>query len=70
MRNFLSGSNPSKFINYSVLRRFVLLRRLLELESKDQENMQMQRALHKLMEEERDKLVKKRSEQTVLRVRH
>jgi hypothetical protein len=41
--------------------------RLLELEAKDQENSQMQRALHKLMEEERDKLVKKRSEQTVLR---
>lgn len=69
MRNFLNGPTLRDLVTIQFFAS-VCLRRLLELESKDQENMQMQRALHKLMEEERDKLVKKRSEQTVLRVRH
>ena len=59
--------NKWDYYNYNII--LNCDHRLLELEAKDQENTQMQRALHKLMEEERDKLVKKRSEQTVLRVR-
>lgn len=43
--------------------------RLFELERKDQENIQMQKYLEKLMEEDRNKLEKKAVEQTLLRVR-
>ena len=42
--------------------------RLFELERKDQENIQMQKYLEKLMEEDRSKLERKASEQTLLRV--
>lgn len=41
--------------------------RLFELERKDQENIQMQKYLEKLMEEDRMKLEKKHQEQTILR---
>lgn len=42
--------------------------RMFELERKDQENIQMQKYLEKLMEEDRSKLEKKAMEQTLLRV--
>lgn len=42
--------------------------RLFELERKDQENIQMQKYLEKLMEEDRAKLEKKAMEQRLLRV--
>lgn len=42
--------------------------RLFELERKDQENIQMQKYLEKLMEEDRSKIEKKAMEQTLLRV--
>lgn len=42
--------------------------RLFELERKDQENIQMQKYLEKLMEEDRSKLEKKSVEQKLLRV--
>lgn len=42
--------------------------RLFELERKDQENIQMQKYLEKLMEEDRNKLEKKAAEQNLLRV--
>ena len=42
--------------------------RLFELERKDQENIQMQKYLEKLMEEDRNKLEKKAAEQHLLRV--
>lgn len=42
--------------------------RLFELERKDQENIQMQKYLEKLMEEDRSKLERKAAEQKLLRV--
>lgn len=42
--------------------------RLFELERKDQENIQMQKYLEKLMDEDRAKLEKKSEEQRLLRV--
>ena len=41
--------------------------RLLELEQKDQENQMMKKYLNKLCEEEAEKIVRKRQDQTVLR---
>lgn len=42
--------------------------RLFELERKDQENIQMQRQVEKMMEEDRIMLDKKKREQETLRV--
>lgn len=42
---------------------------MFELERKDQENIQMQKYLEKLMDEDRAKLEKKAVEQKLLRVR-
>lgn len=42
--------------------------RLFELERKDQENIQMQRQVEKMMEEDRVMLDKKKKEQETLRV--
>lgn len=42
--------------------------RLFELERKDQENIQMQRQVEKMMDEDRIALEKKKQEQEVLRV--
>jgi hypothetical protein len=41
---------------------------LFELERKDQENIQMQRQVEKMMDEDRESLEKKKQEQEVLRV--
>ena len=42
--------------------------RLFELERKDQENVQMQRYVEKMMEEDHVSLEKKKAEQSALRV--
>ena len=42
--------------------------RLFELERKDQENIQMQRYVQKMMDEDRVSLEKKKAEQAALRV--